>query len=66
MGGHETGMGERRDIRVYKKFWWGNLRDRDHLKDPDIDGMIILRSIFRKLNVGHGPNRADSLGGGCL
>jgi hypothetical protein len=29
-------------------FWWGNLRERDHLEDPGIDGRIILRWIFRK------------------
>jgi len=29
-------------------FWWGNLRKRDHWGDPDIDGRIILRLIFRK------------------
>ena len=29
-------------------FWWGNLRERDHLEDPGIDGRIILRPIFRK------------------
>jgi len=29
-------------------FWWGNLRERDHLGDPDVDGRIILRRIFRK------------------
>ena len=29
-------------------FWWGNLRERDHWGDPDVDGMIILRWIFRK------------------
>jgi len=29
-------------------FWWGNPRDRDHWGDPDADGRIILRWIFRK------------------
>ena len=28
---------------VYTKFWWGNLRKRDHLGDPGVDGGIILR-----------------------
>ena len=29
-------------------FWWGNLRERDLWGDPDTDGRIILRWIFRK------------------
>ena len=29
-------------------FWWGNLKERDHWGDPDVDGRIILRWIFRK------------------
>ena len=32
--------------------WWGNLRERDHLGDPGVDGTLILRWIFRKLDVG--------------
>jgi hypothetical protein len=28
---------------VYTRFWWGNLRERDHLEDPSVDGRIILR-----------------------
>ena len=28
--------------------WWGNLRERDHWGDPDVDGSVILRCIFRK------------------
>jgi hypothetical protein len=32
-------------------FWWGNLRERDHLGDPDIDGRIILKWIFRKCDL---------------
>ena len=25
-----------------KGFWWGNLRERDHLGDPGVDGRVIL------------------------
>ena len=31
------------------RFWWGNLRERDHRGDQDVDGTIILRWILRKL-----------------
>ena len=33
-------------------FWWGNLRERDHLGEPGADGKITLRWIFRKWDVG--------------
>jgi hypothetical protein len=39
---------------VYTGYWWGNLREIDHLKDPGVDGMIILRWIFRKWDCGGG------------
>jgi hypothetical protein len=33
---------------VHVGFWWGNLRERDHLENPDVDGTIILKWIFKK------------------
>jgi len=34
-------------VCAYTGLWWGNLRERD----PDIDGRVILRLIFRKWDV---------------
>jgi len=39
---------------VHTGFLWGNLRERDHLEDPGVDGRIILRHIFRNCDKGHG------------
>jgi hypothetical protein len=39
---------------VPPEFWWGNLRERDHLKDLGIDGMIVLKWVFKKWD-GGGP-----------
>ena len=33
-------------------FGWGNLREKDHLEDPGVNGRKILRRIFRKWDVG--------------
>jgi hypothetical protein len=33
-------------------FWWGNLRERDHWRDPDVDGRILLRWILMKWDMG--------------
>jgi hypothetical protein len=37
---------------MHTGFGGGNLREREHLEDPGIDGKIILRSIFRKWDGG--------------
>ena len=43
--GHVARMGRG---EAYTGFWWGNLRERDHLEDQGVDGRIILRWIFKK------------------
>jgi hypothetical protein len=45
MGGACTAFGGK-DRRAV--FWWGNLKERDHLGDPGVDGRIILRWILKK------------------
>ena len=50
MGGSCSAYGLRGG--AYTELWWGNLRERYHLGDPDVDGRIILRWIFRRWNVG--------------
>jgi len=38
--------------KVNRSCWWGNVRERDHLEEPDVDGRIILSWIFRKCDGG--------------
>jgi hypothetical protein len=37
---------------VHTEFWWGNLRERDHLVNQGVYRRIILRWIFWKWDVG--------------
>jgi len=38
-GGEERG--------AYTGFWWENLRERYHMKDPGVDGKIILKWFLK-------------------
>jgi hypothetical protein len=41
------------NVRSYSDGFLGvNLRERDHMEDPGVDGGIILRRIFRKWDRG--------------
>jgi hypothetical protein len=41
--GHVARMGRR---EMHTGFWWGDLREGDHLGDSGVDGTIILKWIY--------------------
>jgi len=51
-GGGVTRVGERGEVNT--GFWWGNLRERDHLEDPGVGGRIILKGSSRSRMWGNG------------
>jgi hypothetical protein len=49
--GHVARMGAR-EMRT--GVWWGDLREGEHLRDPGVDGRMILKCILKKWEKGHG------------
>jgi hypothetical protein len=56
--------------KVHTGFRWGDLREGDHLGDPDVDGRVILKWIFKKWDAeactGLSWLRTGTGGGGLL
>ena len=40
---HVWGTGE-----VHTGFWWGDLRERDHMEDLSLDGRVILKWVLKE------------------
>jgi hypothetical protein len=44
------------EIRIYARrrswnhagFWWGSLKEKDHLEDPSVDDRVTLKGILKK------------------
>jgi len=45
---------------AYIGFWWGNVRERNHLEGPGVDGMVKLRRTIRKWDGWHGVDGSGS------
>jgi len=37
---------------VHTGFWWGDLRERDHLEDPDVDVENIIKMYLQEVGWG--------------
>ena len=48
--GHVARMGERRG-EAYTGFWWGNVKETDHLEDPRVNGNNI-KMDFQEVRCG--------------
>jgi len=45
---------------VYTGFWWGNLREKYLLREPGVDGRVILNGSLGSGVWGQGTDRAAS------
>jgi hypothetical protein len=50
MGGALRSMG--REERCIQGFWWGNLRERDHLEDPGVRWEDNIKMDLHKVGCG--------------
>ena len=52
--------GNYREREMYTRFRWGNLKERDHLEDPDLHGWVTLKGIVKHGTTGYGLVSSES------
>jgi hypothetical protein len=52
MGIRWTDMWSGRERRgIHARFWWGDKKERNHYKDADVGGIIIIKWIIGQYDV---------------
>ena len=52
MRGEGRGMYHVWGGEVHTGFWWGNLRERNHLEDPGVDGRNSIKMDLQEVGLG--------------
>jgi hypothetical protein len=43
-------MGHTKERRVHTRFWWGNMRHKEHFEHLGLDERVIIKWMLKKLD----------------